>query len=94
MTPLQTLTPPTYVKEDDIVYVSESGTWKVSMPASLTAHKSELEHLINKVFANRLDSEDNIALAKQMSINWCVSKCKQVGLPPDECLEVFANGAY
>ncbi|MBX9693556.1 MAG: hypothetical protein K2Z81_14300 [Cyanobacteria bacterium] len=93
MTPVQILTPPTYVQEDDIVSVSESGAWTVSMPAPLDAHKSELEHLINKVFANRLQSEDNIALAKQMSLNWCVSKCKQVGLPPDECIQVFADGA-
>ena len=86
--------PPPVVQEaeeiNEIVSV-DNGSWVLSVPVSLHAHKSELESLINKVFANRPQSPDNVALAKQLSLNWCVSKCKQVGLPPEETLGDLAR---
>ena len=70
----------------EIVTVSDCGSWILRLPPSLKEHQAELERLLFKVFANLPKSPDNVALAKQMSINWCVSKCKQNGLRFEDCL--------
>jgi len=70
----------------EIVSVSDCGSWILSLPADLKQHQPELERLLFKVFNNLPKSPDNVALAKQMSINWCVSKCKQNGLRFEDCL--------
>ena len=70
----------------EIVSVSDSGSWILSLPPDLREHQPELERLLMKVFNNLPKSLDNVALAKQMSINWCVSKCKQSGLRFEDCL--------
>ena len=70
----------------ELVSVSDSGSWILSLPIDLREHQPELERLLMKVFNNLPKSPDNVALAKQMSINWCVSKCKQNGLRFEDCL--------
>ena len=65
--------------------LSDDGGWLLNLPAPLEKHQGELEQLLQKVF-NR-DSEltrtaqlRNLALAQQMSLNWCVFKSRQIGL--------------
>jgi hypothetical protein len=70
----------------EIVSVSDCGSWILRLPPDLKDHQHELERLLFKVFNNLPKSPDNVALAKQMSINWCVSKCKQNGLRYEDCL--------
>jgi hypothetical protein len=59
------------------------------LPPNLQTYQPELEGLLGKVFSGRPTSAGNLALAKQMSINWCVSKCKQTGMSVDKCLEMI-----
>lgn len=80
------LSPPTPAKFDgelDILSISE-GNWVLRLPPSLIQHQPELERLLTKVFSGR--TEENLALAQQMSLNWCVAKCKQSGMTLDECM--------
>jgi hypothetical protein len=72
-----------------LLSVSESGGFVLSLPPNLQDYQPELEGLLGKVFSGRPTSPVNLALAKQMSINWCVSKCKQTGLSVDRCLEMI-----
>ncbi|MBS2007704.1 MAG: hypothetical protein JST01_11725 [Cyanobacteria bacterium SZAS TMP-1] len=85
--------PATTTMADDglltLLSVSESGGFVLSLPPSLQTYQPELEGLLGKVFSGRPTSAGNIALAKQMSINWCVSKCKQTGMSVDRCLEMI-----
>lgn len=69
-----------------ILSVSASGSWIVRLPPVLRDQQAELESLLLKVFADRPRSDENVALARQMSLNWCVSKCKKSGLSFEECL--------
>lgn len=69
-----------------ILSVSSSGSWIVRLPPVLRDQQSELESLLLKVFADRPRSDENVALARQMSLNWCVSKCKKSGLSFEETL--------
>ncbi len=69
--------------ELDILSISE-GNWVLRLPPSLIQHQPELERLLTKVFSGR--TEENLALAQQMSLNWCVAKCKQSGITLDECM--------
>lgn len=69
--------------ELDILSISE-GNWVLRLPPPLIQHQPELERLLTKVFSGR--NEENLALAQQMSLNWCVAKCRQSGLTLDECL--------
>ena len=63
----------------DILSESEAGSWVIKLPPLLSKHQGELEHLLGKVFSGRPSSKENFALAQQMSLNWCFSKCKQYG---------------
>ena len=72
-----------------LLSVSPQGGFVLSLPADLQDYQGELECLLGKVFSGRPTSAGNLALAKQMSINWCVSKCKQTGLSVDKCLELI-----
>jgi hypothetical protein len=88
---LLTKCPATFARDNEdtrpeLVSVSDSGSWILSLPIDLREHQPELERLLMKVFNNLPKSPDNVALAKQMSINWCVSKCKQNGLRFEDCL--------
>jgi len=70
----------------ELITIADDGSFMVSLPSNLQAYKDELERLIGKVFNGRPSSRDNLALARQMSLNWCVSKCKQTGMEVDQCL--------
>lgn len=80
---LSSTAPATFDGELTILSISE-GNWVLRLPPSLIQHQPELERLLTKVFSGR--TEENLALAQQMSLNWCVAKCKQSGLTLDECL--------
>ncbi len=69
----------------DILSESDSGNWVVTLPPILSAHQPELEQMLGKVFSGRPSSKENFALAQQMSMNWCYSKCKQLGKALEEC---------
>ncbi len=88
-----TFAPPPAVADDGLhrlLSVSESGGFVLSLPANLQDYQGELEGLLGKVFSGRPTSPGNLALAKQMSINWCVSKCKQTGISVDRVLEMIS----
>lgn len=92
MTSQPTMTATATLTDDRLISllsVSESGGFVLSLPANLKDYQPELEGLLGKVFSGRPTSAGNLALAKQMSINWCVSKCKQTGMSVDRCLEMI-----
>ena len=68
-----------------ILYQDDSG-WKLRLPAELTCFQSELEQLLDKVFSRR-HSAENFALAQQLAVNWCFSKCRQNGIAVEDCLK-------
>lgn len=70
----------------DILSENESGNWVLNLPPVLKAHQAELEQLLGRVFSGRPSSKENFALAQQLSLNWCFSKCKQAGKALEECL--------
>ena len=70
----------------EILSQADNGGWVLRLPPSLKVHQSELEHLLGKVFSGRPSSLENLALAQQMSLNWCQSKCRQNGVSLDDCL--------
>ena len=49
------------------------------------ALKHELEQMLCRILGDRDNSSANLALAEQLSINWCISKAKKNGLT-DKCL--------
>ncbi len=53
------------------------------MPAQLRSHEGELEVLMAKVFTGRSRGPENIDLARQMYLNWCLSKSRQLGITFD-----------
>ena len=59
-------------------------SWIVSLPPKLKDYQHELEALLLKVFADRRRRPENLPLAQQLSLNWCMSKCRQVGISMDE----------
>lgn len=65
--------------------LSEDGSsWVVSLPPKLKVYQPELEALLGKVFADRRRRPENFLLAQQLSLNWCMSKCRQVGISIEE----------
>jgi hypothetical protein len=68
-----------------ILYQDDAG-WKLRLPAELREHQGELEQLLDKVFSNRGHSAENFALAQQLAVNWCFSKCRQTGITVEDCL--------
>jgi hypothetical protein len=68
-----------------ILYQDDAG-WKLRLPEELRAHQGELEELLEKVFANRGHSAENFALAQQLAVNWCFSKCRKNGIAVEDCL--------
>lgn len=59
-------------------------SWSVELPPKLKVYQPELEALLGKVFAGRARRPENFALAQQLSLNWCLSKCRQVGISLEE----------
>lgn len=70
---------------EDILTQSGGSQWTLSLPQQLKSHQHELESLLNKVFRGRC-SPENLSLAQQLALNWCMSKCRQDGLSFDECI--------
>lgn len=68
----------------DILSQGNSGTWILKLPPRLQAHQTEIEMLLGRVFSGRPQSSENLELAQQMTINWCVSKCKKIGIALEE----------
>lgn len=63
------------------------GGWIVSLPPDLKVYQDELEALLGRVFSgNNQRLPENFALAQQMSLNWCMSKCREVGISFEESL--------
>jgi hypothetical protein len=70
-----------------ILSQSGCGSWVICLPPDLRAYQGELEALLGRVFAgNGQLLSDNFDLAQQMSLNWCMSKCRQVGISFEESL--------
>jgi hypothetical protein len=69
----------------EILSQSEQGGWELRLPPTLQQHQSELEQLLGKVFSSRQGSLENLALAQQMSLNWCMSKCRAQGVRLEDC---------
>lgn len=65
-----------------IVSLDAAGTWQLNLPTALKGHEDELESLLHKVFTGDISSakKKNLALAQQMSLNWCTFKCRQIGI--------------
>ena len=68
----------------DIITEGEAG-WVLHLPDKLSAHQTELEELLGRVFSCRPRSRENFALAQQLSLNWCFSKLRQSGLSIEDC---------
>jgi hypothetical protein len=67
-----------------ILTTSESGLWVLALPSPLRPHQQELELILAKVFAEKNNSPDNLALAQQLSLNWCVSMARKQGISLEE----------
>ena len=61
-----------------------TGSWVLSLPPDLKVYQGELEDLLGRVFTSSRFFPENFALAQQMSLNWCMSKCREVGISFDE----------
>lgn len=61
-----------------IVSLEESGCYAISLPASLKGEQHELEQMLNRLFAGRINSQINLALAQQLSLNWYAVKMKKM----------------
>jgi hypothetical protein len=68
-----------------IVSLNETGSYVLTLPGFLRAEQKELELMLSRIFADRNNSPANLALAQQLSINWCMSKAKKNGLS-EKCL--------
>ncbi len=68
-----------------IVSLTGSGNYVLTLPGFLRPEQKELEQMLGRIFADRNHSSANLALAQQLSINWCMSKAKKNGLT-EKCL--------
>ncbi len=68
----------------DIVAPGGSESWVLNLPPDLRAYQGELELLLGKVFSGRPHNGHNLELAQQMTMNWCISKCRKIGIQFDE----------
>ena len=70
-----------FAQEETSVTTGKALLERLTVPVDLRPHSHELEALLNKVFKNCPETSQNIELAKQLAINWCSSKCKELNLP-------------
>ncbi len=84
-----TLESPTYFL--DILSQGNSGAWVLKLPPGLQAYQTELELLLGRVFSGRPETRENLELAQQMTLNWCVSKCKKIGIALEESFQADAR---
>jgi len=68
-----------------ILTKSESGSWILSLPPLLRANQNELEMMLIRVFSDKRSSAQNLALAQQLSLNWCTSQAFKKGLSLEDC---------
>ncbi len=80
-----TLEPSPYLL--DILSPGNSDAWVLKLPPRLQAYQTELENLLGRVFSGRPHSQENLELAQQMTLNWCVSKCKKIGIALEESFQ-------
>jgi hypothetical protein len=66
----------------DIVAL-QNNIYTLNLPPSLQCYQGELQKLLDQVFASRPKSKENLALAQQMALNWCLSKCRKEGISFD-----------
>ena len=71
----------------DILTQNHSGAWVLCLPSQLKGFHDELELLLGRAFSGRPRCKENLELAQQLTLNWCVSKCKKQGISLEECLE-------
>jgi len=69
-----------------IISKSENGAWVLTLPPSLKSHEAELESLLAKVFSGKPNTARNLALAQQLSLNWCASVARKEGISLEDCL--------
>ena len=88
---LSTAATPKYIEsnEHQIVEVMDE-CWQLNIPNELKQHKEELAGLLDKVFNNCPKSQQNVELAKQLALNWCTSKCKELDIPVENCMSQLA----
>ena len=65
-----------------VLSLDAAGAWQLNLPTALKDHQSELETMLHKVFTGDItpSKKKNLALAQQMSLNWCMFKCRQIGI--------------
>ncbi len=68
----------------DILAQDKSETWVLHLPPRLKTFERELELLLCKVFTGRPRSRENLELAQQLTLNWCLSKCRKMGIALEE----------
>ena len=67
----------------EILAQGKAGAWILNLPPELRVHQHEIEALLTRVFDGKR-SEENFQLAQQMTINWCLSKYRKMGLSPHD----------
>lgn len=67
----------------EVLILGSSGSWVLNLPKELHKHQVEIETLLGRVFSGK-QSHENFMLAKQMTMNWCLSKYRKMGLNPDD----------
>ncbi|MBZ0189186.1 MAG: hypothetical protein K8F91_23280 [Candidatus Obscuribacterales bacterium] len=72
----------------EIVGMSESGDWNLNLPVELSAYEGELLSILGKVFVSCPQSLDDLALAEQLSLNWCTAKCRQLDLQAEAIFDL------
>ncbi len=68
-----------------IVSLNDTGAYVLTLPGFLRSEQKELEQMLGRIFTDRNKCSANLALAQQLSINWCLSKAKKSGLT-EKCL--------
>ncbi|MCA9805860.1 MAG: hypothetical protein KC777_28020 [Cyanobacteria bacterium HKST-UBA02] len=74
--------------EVDIVSRSHTGDWAMALPEVLQPFEDELLVILGKVFASCPQNSEDMALAKQLSLNWCIAKCKKLELTPEDYFDI------
>jgi hypothetical protein len=70
----------------DILSQNSSGNWVLNLPARLKPYQDELELLLGRAFTGRPRCQENLELAQQLTLNWCISKCRKQGITLEACL--------
>ena len=70
----------------DILTQNSAGKWVLCLPSRLRADQDELELLLARAFSGRPRCQENLELAQQLTLNWCLSKCRKQGVSLEDCL--------